>query len=115
LSVLLTGIIDLTGNSLSEMLPLDQELRSGNSSFISNTSVEECKHLCKSKKGCSVASINEKKNCYHFMGSELGIWKSTKITSGSQWFAKLQNNGMSLFRHEIIKFSSFFQRCNISV
>jgi hypothetical protein len=84
------------------MLPLDQELRSGNSSFIRNTSVEECKHLCKSKNGCSVASINEQKMCYHYMGSELGIWKNTKITNGSQWFAKLQNNGMSFFRHEII-------------
>jgi hypothetical protein len=90
----LLGIIDLTSNSLSEMLPLDQELRSGNSSFISNTSVEECKHLCKSEKGCSVASINEEKICYHYMGSELGIWKNTKITNGSQWFAKLHNTGM---------------------
>jgi hypothetical protein len=78
------------------MLPLDQELRSGNSSFISKTSVEECKDLCKSTKGCSVASINEERLCYHYMGSELGIWKSTKITKGSQWFVKLQNNGMSL-------------------
>jgi hypothetical protein len=84
------------------MLPLDQELRSENSSFISKTSVEKCKHLCKSKKACSVASINEEKICYHYMGSELGIWKNTKITKGSQWFVKLQKIGMSSFRHEKI-------------
>ncbi|XP_060596617.1 uncharacterized protein LOC132750625 [Ruditapes philippinarum] len=106
----LTGITDFTSNSLSEMLPLDQELRSGNSSFISNTSVEECKHLCKSKKGCSVASINEEKICYHYIGSELGIWKNTKITNGSQWFSKLQNNvSMVSFPPRAYQKESFFR------
>ncbi|XP_060552410.1 uncharacterized protein LOC132713746 [Ruditapes philippinarum] len=73
------------------MLPLDQEFRSEDSSSIENISVEECNNLCSSKNSCRVASMNEERFCYHYMGSELGIWRSAKITSGSQWFAKLQN------------------------
>jgi hypothetical protein len=82
------------------MLPLEQKLRSGDSSFLGSTSVEECKNLCSSKNSCSVASFSEEKLCYHYMCSELGIWKSAEIANGSQWFAKLQNNGMSVFYHE---------------
>jgi hypothetical protein len=94
-----TGIIDINNGSSSAMLPLDQELRSEDSSSIENISVEECNNLCSLKNSCRVASMNEEKLCYHYMGGELGNWKSDKITSGSQWFAKLQNYGMSIFHH----------------
>jgi hypothetical protein len=75
------------------MMPIEQELRSGNSSVVENTGVEECKNLCSLKSSCNVASISKEKLCYHYMGNELGIWKSSQIAEGSQWFAKLETNG----------------------
>jgi hypothetical protein len=81
------------------MLPIDQELWSGESSLIDKMSVEECNTLCSSNTSCRVASLNDKL-CYHYMGSQLGIWKSAKLTNGSQWFAKLQNRGTRTYQHK---------------
>jgi hypothetical protein len=88
-----TGIVDINSESLSEMMPIKQELRSGISSIFENTGVEECKNLCSLNRSCSVASISKEKFCNHYMGSELGIWKTFQIVKGSQWFAKLKTNG----------------------
>jgi hypothetical protein len=82
------------------MLPIDQELRSGESSLVDSMSVEECNTLCSSNTSCRVASFNEDRICYHYMGSQLGIWKSSKLTNGSQWFAKLQNRGTRTYLHK---------------
>jgi hypothetical protein len=75
------------------MMPIKQELRSGNSSIFENTGVEQCKNLCSLNRSCSVASISKEKLCYHYMGSKLGIWKTFQIVKGSRWFAKLKTNG----------------------
>jgi hypothetical protein len=88
-----TGIVDINSDSLSELMPIKQELRSGNSSIFENTGVEQCKNRCSLNKSCSVASISKEKLCSHYMGSELGIWKTFQIVKGSQWFAKLKTNG----------------------
>ncbi|XP_060587166.1 uncharacterized protein LOC132742717, partial [Ruditapes philippinarum] len=87
----LTRITDINSGSLSELVPLKQELRSGDSYLIGNISVEECKSLCSSDKSCSVANINEDRLCQHYKCSQLGIWKHSMIANGSQWFTKLHN------------------------
>ncbi|XP_060578363.1 uncharacterized protein LOC132735438 isoform X2 [Ruditapes philippinarum] len=86
-----TGITNINSGSLSELVPLKQELRSGDSYLIGNISVEECKRLCSSNISCSVANINEDRLCQHYMCSQLGIWKHSMIANGSHWFAKLHN------------------------
>jgi hypothetical protein len=91
------------------MLPLEQELISEHSSVVGITSVEECKNHCSSNKSCSVATISGEQLCYHYIGSDLGIWKSAKIAEGSQWFAKLQDHGTSKCQHNFFIFFRIIQ------
>ncbi|XP_060564824.1 uncharacterized protein LOC132724031 [Ruditapes philippinarum] len=110
----LTRITDISSIESSEMLPLEYELLSGDSTVL-NTNLTRCIELCSIQKSCSVASFKTLSNktmeednehhgpngsiklvgmCNHYMYSPFGLWKSKKIIDDGQCFAKLQNIGI---------------------
>jgi hypothetical protein len=125
-----TGITDISSIESSEMLPLEYELLSGDSTVL-NSNLTRCIALCSIQKSCSVASFKALSNktieednehhgpngsigpvgmCNHYMYSPFGLWKSKKITDDGQCFAKLQNIGMLTFRNKVFfqQYSYFF-------
>ncbi|XP_060604851.1 uncharacterized protein LOC132757554 [Ruditapes philippinarum] len=59
----LTRITDINSNKSSEMLPLEHELLSGDSTVL-NTNLTRCVELCSIQNNCSVASYNISSNKY---------------------------------------------------
>jgi hypothetical protein len=95
------------------MLPFELELLSGISTFL-QANFTRCLELCSIQNNCSVASFSSYNklngtdnehdeppeqigNCYHYMYSLFGLWKSENITDDVHWFAKLRNSGMLTF------------------
>ncbi|XP_060606452.1 uncharacterized protein LOC132758772, partial [Ruditapes philippinarum] len=116
----LTRITDINSNKSSEMMPLEHELLSGDSTVL-ETSLTRCHELCSIQNNCSVASYNiwstiyvylehlesyetdyydyynepmyiePRGLCKHYKNSPIGLWKSKNIPDEWHCFAKLQN------------------------
>ncbi|XP_060575349.1 uncharacterized protein LOC132732846, partial [Ruditapes philippinarum] len=112
----LTRITDINSTESSEMLPVEYEFLSGDSTVL-NTNLTRCIELCSIQKNCSVASFRNVSNkiieednehhgpnrsiepvglCYHYMYSPFGLWKSKRITDDGHCYTKLQNIGIMM-------------------
>ncbi|XP_060599976.1 uncharacterized protein LOC132753512, partial [Ruditapes philippinarum] len=112
----LTRITDINSTESSEMLHVEYELLSGDSTVL-NTNLTRCIELCSIQTNCSVASFKTMSNitieddnehhgpngsiepvgiCNHYMYSPFGLWKSKNITDDGHCYAKLQNIGIMM-------------------